>query len=82
MPDSRDVKTVLQYLEGAQTIIALYESPDGPQSTEFAFKALADVLASPELLKAQLRLAEGHDTVMFISGEPNGPTVVLPLRAH
>jgi hypothetical protein len=76
----KDLNTILGYLEGAQTIIALYESPDGPTSTEFAFKALAEVLASPELLKAQLRLKDSHDTVMLMTGEPNGATVVISLR--
>jgi hypothetical protein len=77
-----DLKTILGYLEGAQTIVALYESPDGPTSTEFAFKALADILSAPELLKAQLRLKDGHDTVMLMSTEPNGPTLVIPLRGN
>lgn len=76
----KDVKTVLGYLEGAQTIVALYESPEGPTSHEFAFNALAEILAAPELLRAQLRLKEGHETVMLIGMEPNGPVVVIPVR--
>jgi hypothetical protein len=75
-----DTGTILGFLEGAQTIIALYESPEGPTNTEFAFKALSDILSSPALLRAQLRLKEGHDTVMLM--EPGGSTFVLPLRSN
>lgn len=74
-----DVKTILAYLEGAQTIVALYETLEGPELHTFAFKALADALSSPALLAAQLHLAPDHATVMLIA-DPIGATVVVPLR--
>lgn len=78
----KDLTTVLTFLEGAQTVIALYEGQDGPENRQFAFKALKDILNDRELLAAQLRLKVGHDTVILISGEPNGQTIVLAVRPN
>ena len=73
------IKTILAFLEGAQTIIALYQSPDGPVQREFAFDALADLLNDPELLRAQIDLRAGNDSVMLM-GEPSGPMCIVSMR--
>lgn len=74
-----DMKTVLRHLMGAQTVIALYQADGRPELHTFAFQALAETLAAPALLAAQLHLAPGPATVTLIE-VPDGATVIVPLR--
>lgn len=60
MPSERDahVKTVLGFMTAAQTVLAVYGSPDGPTDPLACYRIMAEILEDPALLYAQLALAQ------------------------
>lgn len=60
MPSERDVhvKTVLGFMTAAQTVLAVYASPDGPTDPLACYTIMAEILEDPALLCAQLALAQ------------------------
>lgn len=76
---SADVRTVLAFLQGAQTIAALYQSPDGPTDPETGFVMVSAALEAKPLLEAQLRLQMdmGQGAVLVL--QPDGLATALPV---
>lgn len=52
------VKTVLGFVNAAQTMLALYESPDGPTDPLECCRTLSEILEDPALLIAQRELTQ------------------------
>lgn len=68
------VKTVLGFMNAAQTVLAIYGSPDGPTDPSACYELMTNLLEDPELLKAQSHLSNG---VIFIPSELSGSSAVF-----
>lgn len=66
--DEQHVKTVLDFMVAAQTVLAVYGSPDGPTNPEACYDILVSLLEDPHLLKAQMALA-GEGKIILLLGE-------------
>lgn len=54
----QNVKTVLGFVNAAQTLLALYESPAGPTDSLECCRTLGQILEDPALLLAQRALTQ------------------------
>lgn len=74
--NNKNVKTLMDFMAGAQTILALYGSPKGPTDPLQCYKLLVELLEDPDLLAAQMDLNPNHKVVMLL-GEPYNQSPVL-----
>lgn len=72
----RNVRTVLESLEAAQTVLAIYGSPDGPTDPLVCYNLLVGLLENTDLIRAQIALKEDHEFVILF-GEPNRTSPVI-----
>jgi hypothetical protein len=76
---NRHVTTVLDFLVAAQTITAVYGSPDGPTDPERYYEAMSSLLDDIALLNAQAALAALPPNHLYVvMPEQNAPLKVVP----
>lgn len=68
-------EVVLGFMSAAQTVLAVYASPDGPIDPLACYNALTMLLEDPALLAAQMALAP-HNKNILLLGEPGSTTLV------
>ena len=73
------VKTVLGFMNAAQTVLAIYGSPDGPTDPAACYEVMTKLLEDPELLKAQSLLSNG---IIFIPPELPASSAVFEAAGH
>lgn len=71
------VQTVLGFLNAAQTVLAVYGSPEGPTDPLACHNILVELLEDPELLRAQMALTPGK-VVLLLGEQKAGSPVFLP----
>lgn len=75
--NEQHVKTVLGYMNAAQTVLAVYGSPEGPTDPLACHKILVELLEDPELLRAQMALLP-EKIVLLLGEQKAGSPVFLP----
>lgn len=73
---SAHVNTILGFMSAAQTVLAVYGSPDGPTDPLACHNILAEILEDPVLLRAQQALA--YPGKIILSLEQNGESAIMP----
>lgn len=70
------VKTILDFMNAAQTVLAVYGSPDGPVDPLACYNIMSEILEDPALLRAQLALAQDGKVILAL-GEQNIASLVF-----
>lgn len=73
-----DVNTVLGFMAAAQTVLAIYGSPDGPTDPASCYRVLNELLEDPVLLRAQIALAPADQIILVLEEEVTAPLVIQP----
>jgi hypothetical protein len=77
MTTERDTQTVCEFMTAAQTILALYASPDGPTDPAECYRLVSEILEAPSLLAAQMRLGRDHGFVIILGGNQSDRSLVM-----
>jgi len=74
--DADPIGVILNFMVAAQTVLAIYGTPEEPIDPSSCCKVLAVLLEDPDLLKAQLALAP-KTTHVTILGEQSHTSFVF-----